>query len=309
MTIEVGRYMETKNQTKSIIAFDLGGTSLKYGYGNHDAGLVYFNGKFHKDKTLTSLQELFTQIISDFRRTNNEFSAVSIAAPGIINTESGVILGSVPNLPFLRNVSLKDLLFEISKLPVYVENDANLMTLAESQGCDSRVVLGITIGTGIGTGLVIDKQIFTGENNRAMEAGHIIVVPNGRRCLCGKKGCLEAYASAESMKHIIYDKFPDMRDLTILKILSSDSLEVRKQLRTILDIFAIGIANLIMTLNPGTIYIGGGVIEIESFEFDYLANRVQSFVTSEFTDFEIKRAVHGNKAGTIGAMIYGASRV
>jgi len=292
-----------------IICLDLGGSSLKYGYGNSQEGLLYYNAVFHKEKSLTALEELFARVIQEIvgsslaatdTKTPRDFSALCIATPGIVNPQYGRVMGSVPNIPYIEGVNLKDLLFPLCQLPVYVENDANMMTLAESYQCTTESVVGITIGSGIGTGLVINHQIFHGEDARAMEAGHIIVSPGGRRCFCGKKGCFEAYCSSDSMKRIVGEHFPDTQGMSILKILNHESPAVQKVIRQILDIFAIALSNLIMILNPGTIVIGGGVIEIESFPFDYLCHQTYENLTSEFKECLIKKAVFGNKAGCVG---------
>jgi len=292
-----------------IICFDLGGSSLKYGYGNSTDGLLFYDAIFHKEKSLTALEELFARVIGEIKEkanagsplvtTDSKFSALCIASPGIVNSH-GRVMGSVPNIPYIEGVNLKDILYPLCQLPVYVENDANMMTLAESYETDSDVVVGITIGSGIGTGLVVNHQIFHGEDSRAMEAGHMIVSPGGRRCFCGKKGCWEAYCSSDSMRRIVFEHFPDTDGLSILKILNHESPAVQKVIRQLLDVFAIALSNLIMILNPGTIVIGGGVIEIESFPFDYLCHQTYENLTSEFKDCIIKKAVHGNKAGCFG---------
>jgi len=300
-----GKFMEITEKMNNIIAFDLGGTSLKYGFGCIKDGLQYFNKKSHNEMSLNGLKNLFSEVIEELQKSKGEYTALAIASPGVINSGNGVVIGSTPNLPYLRDVSLKEILTEISGLPVYVENDANLMTLAESQECDTKSVLGITIGTGIGTGFVIEKEIFNGENFRSMEAGHMIVVPNGRKCLCGKKGCFEAYCSSESMKRIISEKFPDTKGHNIFKLLNNDDKKIKKEILKCLDIFAVAVSNMIMILNPGTVVIGGGVIEIEAFDFDYLSKKVFSLLTSEFKGCIMKKALYGNRAGVMGAMVYG----
>jgi len=285
-----------------IICFDLGGSSLKYGYGNAEQGLIYYDAIIHKEKTLKGLETLFSNVLIRLKETGREFTALSIATPGILNPISGRIMGSVPNLPYLQGINLKELLFDLCQLPIYIENDANLMTLGESYACDSEVVLGITIGSGIGTGLVVKHKVYSGEHFRAMEAGHMILVPNGRQCLCGKRGCFEAYCSSDSMRRIIYQQFPDTDGLNILKILSHESPAVIKAIEKVLDLFALALSNLIMITNPGTIVIGGGVIEIEQFNFDYLKEKTYTFLTSEFKECVIKKAIYGNKAGCMGAL-------
>ena len=302
---QVGKYMEINNKFTQIIGFDLGGTSLKYGYGNLHEGLLYFDKKAHSSKTLNGLLKLFSDVYDELKNTEQNFTALSIASPGVIDSINGVVLGSTPNLPFLRNVNLKEKLTKITGLPVFVENDANLMTLAESHVCDTKSVLGITIGTGIGTGFVNDKKIFCGEFFKAMEAGHMIIVPNGRQCLCGKKGCFEAYCSSESIKKIITEQFPETKGDNIFKVLNNKNLNIIEEINKILDIFALGISNMIMILNPGTVVIGGGVIEIEAFNFEYLSEKVNTYLANEFKGCIIKKAVYGNKAGVMGGVVQG----
>ena len=294
----------------TTIGFDLGGTSLKYGFGSRGEGLLYFNSINHTDKSLNGLVKLFESAIGDIKGKCNDFERLCVAAPGVIDAENGIILSSSPNLPFLDGVNLKGILEGIITktlnltLPAYIDNDANLMTLAEAHLCDSKSVLGITVGTGIGSGFVINNRIFHGENWLGMEAGHAIVVPNGRQCLCGKKGCLEAYASAESMKRIVCEQFPDFREKSISEILNDDLPEVKLIIRDVLDVFAVALANIVMVLNPGTLVIGGGVIEIEGYDFEHLMNGIYSGLQPDFRNFIIKKAEYGNRAGVMGAILH-----
>ena len=304
MVIKNVEEREMSSRADYTIAFDLGGTSLKYGYGNQEKGLQYFNYVNHHEKTLNSMLHLFVSIIKELMKQHIIFSRVCIALPGTIDASQGVVLGAPPNLPFLKDVNLKELIDDKVLLPVFLDNDANLMTLAEAQLCISSSVLGITIGTGIGSGFVLDNKIIHGERWKAFEAGHTVIIPNGRQCLCGKKGCLEAYASAESMKRIVSEKFPNYKDLSIYEVLNLNDSKVKKAINGVLDLLAIGIANMVMILNPGTVVLGGGVIEIDSFDFEYLKNRVYDNLMPEFCNFYIKKAEYGNKAGVIGGLFY-----
>ncbi|MCL2062811.1 MAG: ROK family protein [Candidatus Cloacimonetes bacterium] len=316
--------MEIKKNNCYSIGFDLGGSSLKYGYGNKKEGLLYFNTLHHEDKSLEGLIKLFNKALSDLTSLTSEgcdykhsFTALGIATPGIVDTKNGVVLDSTPNLPFLKNLNLKSILNDITNIPVFVENDANLMTLAEASILSDKNVIGITIGTGIGTGFVqnisnIDdkklskslNKIFKGENLKAMEAGHIIVVPNGRLCLCGKKGCLEAYCSAESMKRIIFEEYPDLNNMTLNSILKINEKKIQKKIYQIYDIFAVGLANLIVILDPGSIILGGGLVEDENYDFEYIKNKIFSNLTSIYQNVKIHKACYGNKAGVIGAILF-----
>ena len=291
------------------LAFDLGGTSLKYGYGNREKGLLFFDYVKHQATTLSCLLQLFTSIINDMKKQHIPFTRICIAAPGTIDAEKGIIIGTPPNLSFLKNVNLKEFIDDIARSPAYIDNDANMMTYAEFQLCLTSSVLGITVGTGIGSGFVQDKKVLHGEKWMALEIGHTIAVPNGRQCLCGKKGCLEAYASAESIKRIIYDKYTEYRTLNIYEILNLSNPSVKKEIFEILDLFALTIANTVMTLNPGTVVLGGGVMEIESYDFDYLKSKVYDNLMPEYRDFYMKKAEYGNKAGVIGAILYEPAKI
>ncbi|MCL1827227.1 MAG: ROK family protein, partial [Candidatus Cloacimonetes bacterium] len=252
------------------IGFDLGGSSLKYGYGNKDEGLLYFEKIYHREKSLNNLIDVFRQAFADLERLNIPFVALGLASPGIIDVQMGNVLGSTPNLPYLKGVNLKRILHDITSLPIYVDNDANLMAFAEADYWDSNSLVGITIGSGIGTGFVYGKEVFRGNDFKAMEAGHIIVVPNGRQCLCGKQGCLEAYCSVDSIRRILSEQGVNI--VEIVDIINNPSEQVQKAIMGIIKILAIGLANLVMVLNPKTIAIGGGLIEIDSFDFEYLKN-------------------------------------
>ena len=304
MKMDNGGFMETKDQDNYYIGFDLGGSSLKYGYGNSSENLLYFNRLFHKDKTLQGLINIFTEAIKDLYSNNKNFKAIGLATPGIIDSDIGIILGSTPNLPFLKNINIKNILSKLTNLPVLVDNDANLMTYAEAFNSEAESVLGITIGTGIGSGFVMNKKIYKGKNFMAMEAGHIIIVPNGRKCLCGKNGCLEAYCSAESIKKIICETFPEFEDITLNSIFKQKSEYIKYEIKNILDYLAIGISNLTMILNPETIFIGGGIIEIDNFDFPYLKKQIYYNLLPEYRNTQIEKAVYFNKAGVIGAMLF-----
>jgi len=294
--------------TNYYLGFDLGGTSLKSGFGNSSEGIISFQTYPLANKTINNLKKTFLLALNDIVRksklskTPNRLLAVGLATPGIINHDTGLILGSSPNLPCLQNMNLKDLVADITQLPVWTDNDANLMTLAEAKHCSSHSVLGITVGTGIGTGFVVDHQIFHGEHFRALEAGHTIVVPQGRQCLCGKKGCLEAYCSAESIKNLVYESHPELVNLSLSDIFQHLGGNVQSIVNNTLSIFGIGIANLIMILNPGTVVIGGGVTEITFYNFPLLTEKITSSLTEAFKDVLIKKAKFGNQAGVLGGI-------
>lgn len=307
MTIKFKFYIKEFVLGKYVIGFDLGGTSLKYGIGNSTEGIIYFNSKKHSEKSIKGLKTLFSYAIEDIRKHSDDFYAICIASPGIINKDSGMILGSVPNLPFLKNQNLKELLSKLTGLPVVIDNDANIMTYGESLRHGKKSVLGITIGTGIGTGFVSDGNIFNGINWKAMEAGHTIVMPEGRKCMCGKQGCLEAYASANSILRIFNENFPETVKYNIGEIFyrCNQNDNYRTLINEIYKLFAISVSNLIMILDTDVVSIGGGVIEIHDFDFEYLKTCISKNLTEEYHNVIIEKAIFGNKAGVYGSIILG----
>ena len=320
MTTETGGLSEMGCRNKYYIGFDLGGSSLKYGYGNKEKGLLFSDKIYHQTYSsngvpavesiesrgadLPSLITTFRTAFTHLSKQHKHFKALGLASPGVIDTANGIVLGSTPNLPYIKNVNLKDILHDITHLPIFIENDANLMTFAEAMHWESDSTLGITLGSGIGTGFVHQNSIFSGTKYLAMEAGHTIVMPNGRTCLCGKKGCLEAYSSADSIVRIISEIFPYKNKLNIEEIIRSDNPAIKKVLNEILELLAISLSNLVMVLNPDTVVIGGGVIEIDGFDFEYLKSNILNHLTSEFRDINIQKAYYKNTSGVMGAILY-----
>ena len=295
-------------QNNYFIGFDLGGSSLKYGYGNSQDSLLYSNKIYHKDKNLPELINIFEEAFTDLKKYYNKFTALGLASPGIIDTENGIVLGSTPNIPFIKGINLKDILQNITSIPVFIDNDANLMTFAEAFHLKSKSTLGVTIGSGIGTGFYYNSQLPTPNSqlptpNSQLQAGHTIIIPNGRECKCGKKGCLEAYCSADSIKRIVNESL-NKENLNIAQIINSSDSKITNIIYNLLDILSIGLANISMILHPDTIIIGGGVIEIKNFDFTYLKKQILIHLTPEFHDINIKKAYYGNNAGTMGAILW-----
>ena len=299
--------METKVNNLYYLGFDLGGTSLKYGYGNNKEGLLFFNSKQHEEKTIEDLKKSLKASFDEMLKKANEdgysIKAIGMGTPGIIDSEQGLVIGSTPNLKYLKGINLKDIFSEITDLPVVLENDANLMTYSEASLSTEKCVLGITLGSGIGTGFVDNFLIFKGEQNMALQAGHMIVKPTGRLCLCGKKGCLEAYCSAESIKKMVSDQLPEFKTLSLNDIFKHNDFRVKLIIRELLDILSFGISNLIVILNPGAVVIGGGVAECDAFDFKYVKNQINLYLSREYKNVIIRKAKNGNKAGVIGAIM------
>ena len=198
--------LETRGGVKkAAIGVDIGGTSVKLGLVN-PRGQVALRDSFLTGHT-PGRAGLLNLLVSHIRRFGKEAArsgfkvlGVGIGAPGPIDVRKGLV-HFFPNIPGWRNTPLKKILQSRTHLPVWVDNDAGVMALAEyffGAGRGSRNVIALTLGTGIGGGLVIDGKLFSGPAFSAAEVGHIIINEKGRLCACGNRGCVEAYVGGRS---------------------------------------------------------------------------------------------------------------
>jgi glucokinase len=295
-----------------VIGVDLGGTNLRTALVNHNGEIV----DKVKEPTCASdgharvvhklIKNIKAQLNSAFRN-GIKIAAVGVGAPGVIHADTGVVVKS-PNFPDWNNLPLKKELEDALSLPVSIENDANAAALGEQwrgagQGIASMILL--TLGTGVGGGIILNGRIWPGADGMAGEIGHMTIIPDGRQCGCGNTGCLEMYASSRGIVMTYQERSSRSNMITSEEIYQAarngDVLasDVMKEMGRLLGI---GIANLINIFNPEMIVIGGGVKdawplfievvreEIKQRAFEYPAARTQ-----------IVPSVLGDDAGMIGA--------
>ncbi|MGC9366506.1 MAG: ROK family protein [bacterium] len=183
----------------SILALDFGGTKIKYGLIEKD----YL--QFQDNSITTPSGGQFSQTVEALDKLFQKFSevkAVGIGFPGIVDFKKQTVRFS-PNTSEWEGKNISRVLREKWNVPVVVDNDANLFTYAESKigaGQKCSHVLGITLGTGVGSGVVINNEIYRGVNGAAGELGHTVVVPEGPLCSCGRRGCLESLVGKKAMQ-------------------------------------------------------------------------------------------------------------
>jgi glucokinase len=199
-------------------------------------------------------------------------AAVGVGAPGVIKMDKGIVVKS-PNFPDWNNLPLKEELEKALYIPVVIENDANAAALGEQwrgagHGIGSMIL--VTLGTGVGGGIVLDNKIWHGADGMAGEIGHMTIIPDGRLCGCGNTGCLEMYASARGIVQSYAEALEksDLAPPVDMPMISSErvyqdaragnerAVRVMKEMGRLLGI---GMANLINIFNPEMIVIGGGV--------------------------------------------------
>ncbi|MGD2135812.1 MAG: ROK family protein [Gemmatimonadales bacterium] len=270
---------------RMIVGVDVGGTNVVVGTVPEDGRTVYGLVKERTDNTnggravVAQIARMVAHSLAAMREKLDDevdVAGVGIGSPGPIDIQAGVVLLS-PNLGW-RDFPLRDLVSEATGLPATLDNDANCAIFGEwwrGAARGGRVVVGLTIGTGIGGGIVIDGEIFHGATNIAGEVGHMSIDSTGRRCNCGNYGCLEAYASGSAIAARAIEGIEAGADTSLPDLVDGDLAHVTAQvvydaardgdayaLEVIQDtarFLGTGVANLVNVFNPDIVVICGGV--------------------------------------------------
>jgi len=297
---------------KYFVGIDLGGTNLKVGllderYRIVDKLVLSTRDLGCRDELIKAICSAVKDVVSDNKLKNHSIFGVGIGLPGPVDAESGLV-HFFPNIPGWKNVPLKKILEKNLKLPVFIDNDAKAMSLAEyeigsARGSKSAVC--ITLGTGVGGGIIIDGDIYRGKNNAAGEIGHLPINLEGPKCNCGGKACLEAYIGNKRISQRVKKIFK--RDIALDELSrmavkgSKPALKIWREVGEYLGVALTAVVNL---LNPDCIVIGGGV----SGAGNILFKRVKEVVLErampvQARQVKILKARLGNDAGMIGAGI------
>ncbi len=298
---------------QAVIGVDLGGTNLRTSLVDPDGRIL----DKHKEPTHAAdgWRTVVKVLIANIERQRAAAAerglvvrAIGVGAPGVIRTDTGVVVKS-PNFPDWNNLPLKAELEQALRVPVVLENDANAAALGEQwrgagQGIDSMILL--TLGTGVGGGIVLDRRIWRGADGMAGEVGHMTIIPEGRRCGCGNSGCLEMYASARGIA-MSYAELPGHRDTradaaAVYRAAAEGDPDALGVMAAMGRYLGIGIANLINIFNPEMIVIGGGVKDawplfIESAHAE-IARRAFEVPAART---RIVQSLLGDDAGMVGA--------
>ncbi len=242
-----------------ILGIDIGGTYLKY--------IVKENGKLIKGKKLISdLKENREKFLDKIIKVIDDLSPdkVGIAIAGLYDKKNDILTAS-PNIKSLENIQIKKFIEEKTGVEVSVENDANASTLGEyiyGAGKGSNILICLTLGTGLGGGVVINGKLLSGVNGCAMEVGHTIVKKDGWLCHCGRKGCLEAYVSSYGLERFYFLKTGLYKtSFEIINLANEGNRDAKESIIELSNFLAIGITNLIHIFNPDKIVLSGGIVE------------------------------------------------
>lgn len=321
---------------RCIVGVDLGGTNLVVGAMRVDGSerfathTIPTRADLGADAVVARIAQLIEQVIAETcaatSRTRADFLGVGIGSPGPLDRETGVVIFT-PNLGW-RDFPLRDRVQEAVQLPATLDNDANCATLGEwwiGAARGARHVVGLTLGTGIGGGLILDGRLYHGASDVAGELGHMTIDSTGRRCGCGNYGCLEAYASgpaiAERAREALAGGEPsrlpelvegDLARLTAAQVYAAahqgDPLAVQV-VRDTARFLGTGVANLLNAFNPEVVVLAGGVAQAGDALFEPMRAEVRRRAFKPAVDAcRIVPGVLQGTAGVVGAVATFAQR-
>ncbi|OIK11774.1 glucokinase [Bacillus sp. MUM 116] len=313
-------------QDKWIVAVDLGGTTTKLAFLNTEGEILHKweipTDNSDEGRNITgNISKAINEKLASLGKTKNKLIGVGMGAPGPVDYETGVIL-NVVNLGWKENYPLKERLEAATNLPAAIENDANCAALGEmwkGAGDGAKDLVCVTLGTGVGGGVITGGNIVQGAYGAAGEIGHITAIPKGGApCNCGKKGCLETVASATGIVRLATeelsksDKKGELAEIQAAngKITAKDVFDAARNgdqiAINVLDVISfhlgLALANIGNTLNPQKIVLGGGVSKAGEFLLNSVKQQFNQFAFSPVKDStELALATLGNDAGVIGA--------
>ncbi|MCC6773194.1 MAG: ROK family protein [Gemmatimonadaceae bacterium] len=322
--------MPKSKSPRYVIGVDLGGTNIVVGAmtedGASDLGTRSEPTRSDQgadavvERIVRMIELAITEAMAATGAKRAHFVGVGVGAPGPLDRARGVVL-TTPNLGW-QNFPLRDAISERVQLPVKLDNDANCATLGEwwlGAAKGGRNVVGMTIGTGIGGGLILDGRLYHGSSDIAGEIGHTTIDVTGRRCKCGNYGCLEAYASGPSIAERAREAMHGEHDSIMYTLVDGEmerltaaivydaakkgdgtALEVVRETARFLGA---GIANLLNIFNPDVVVIAGGVTQAGETLFDPLRREVRkrAFAAAVAACRIVPGSLPGN-AGVVGAV-------
>ncbi len=309
------------------IGIDLGGTNIAVGLVNEFCRIVVKRStptlaKRPSDEITSDMARLCLEVCAEAKTPITEIESIGIAAPGIANLENGCVEYSC-NLPFRRYPIAKKLasMLDISDSKIKIANDANAAAYGEAvagaaRGSKNSIM--VTLGTGVGGGIIIDGKIFTGFNHAAGEIGHIVIDVDGPQCGCGRKGCWEAYSSATALirmtkeklaecekegRYTIMSKAERISGKTACEAMRAGDPAGKEVYDKYVKYLAAGLTNMVNIFQPEIISLGGGVSNEGQSLIDALAPIVhqEQYGSGFLTPVKLRIAELGNDAGMIGA--------
>lgn len=286
------------------IGVDIGGTKILSAIVDDNGNILKFvrvpsEGKEGRDRILYRLYQAIDELLSD------DIIGIGIGTAGQVDPDTGTVVTATPNLKDWAGTPLKDIIENRYNLPTYVDNDGNVAALGEwwiGGGKGARCLLCLTIGTGIGSGIVYEGKVFRGAKGVGAELGHMSIKYDGIRCNCGGVGCIEAYASGPALIKRLQEKgrfFTSPEDIQFSAEMGDKIvLEAIREIGLLLGYAMVSFINI---FNPDVILLSGGVSNLGDLLINPIREIVDTYALPGGRDVRIERAVLGENAGVVGA--------
>jgi glucokinase len=309
---------QTASSARPILGVDIGGTKVAVGLVDCEGKILAQGRKpMAAHGTAEAALEAVTEAIDSL--LSHEVQSIGICAPGPLDPDAGVVLNP-PNLTAWRNFPLAAKIREKYRLPVKLDNDGNAAALAEARWGAARgyrYVFYATIGTGIGTGIVLDGQIYHGKTGSAAEGGHVSIDYHGPVCACGKRGCIEILAAGPAIGARARAKLAAGAQSTMLNLAKGNAADItsemvgtaytagdataREVLQETSELLTIWLGNIVDLLDPDVIVVGGGVAGMLTPFFDDIKKQLPKWcVNPRASEIPLVRAYYGADAGIAG---------
>ncbi|WP_294155684.1 ROK family protein [uncultured Clostridium sp.] len=307
----------------NYIGVDLGGTNIVVGLVDEEGKIIKsISRPTEKERGVEPIfDDIFSmcnELIDELNLDKTSLKGIGMGIPGTVDDKNGIIVYA-PNIK-MDNFNVREYAKGKIDYEIRLANDADSAGLGEvvagsAKGCSDAIV--VTLGTGVGGGIIINGKIFPGFYPGGAEVGHQIIEVNGRQCGCGKKGCFEAYSSASALILAAKKKAEENKDSLLYKLVEGDLEKMNAKvpfdadqagdkaghevIEEYLDYLSIGISNLITIFNPEAILLGGGVCKQGENLTVPLKERIEKLAFGGELKTQIKIASLGNDAGLIGA--------
>lgn len=310
------------SRIQAAIGVDVGGTKIASAVvdleGRMLSSLKVDTPSGNSDAVVAAINSIIAKLLDSFS-ANTEITGVGLAVAGTVDYKHGTIVQS-PNLPF-SNIGLKSTIEAAFGLPTFLDNDGNLAALGEKYYGAARQaqhIVGLTLGTGIGAGIIAGGCLYRGATGSAAEIGHMVIEAGGPRCTCGSFGCFEEMASGRALVRLAKEKVTTNKDNLIMQLAGNVRENITGPMVTeaaqqgdalAIDTFneigfwlGIGINNIINIFNPELVVIGGGMAEAGELVMAPVRRIIAERTLAPNKDIaEVVLAELGNQAGTLGA--------
>ena len=292
-----------------ILSIDIGGTAVKMGLVDHEGAI---HARHEASVCFDHYQTpILTTVIREAQaflaREDAQIEGIGVSATGQVDDSAGAVIGTNGKIPNYEGAQIKRDMEAAFGVPVFALNDANAAALGEcfaGRAKGVQNVLMVTLGTGVGGGIVLGGKIFGGTRGIAGELGHFTLYQDGPRCPCGKRGCFESYAATTALVRRAKEATgeADMNGRIVFSRAADGDQAMLAVLSAWIDDIAAGISGLVHIFNPQMVLIGGGVSAQEALLIAPLRERVMRSVMPRFAEgLRLEAATLGNDAGMIGA--------